>query len=199
MTIWRVQQAFVPQGVSVPMTAVSHDWHGNACSPAAEVALVVDPACLWLLARRASPARPDPGARLGDFREGLWQHDVAELFIAAADRQRYLEFNVSPNGAWWFAGFAAPRERIAEHCLPEIRTEAFAHAAGGWAAALGIPLDFLNQHVAWGPDSALNVTLILDSPDQRFLTATDLGHGAPDFHRPERFSAIEWQDLPSPL
>ena len=197
MTIWRVQKAFEPQGVNVPMATIGQDWHGAACSPPAEWALVADRDCLWLLARHAAPAQSHPDGRPGEFLEGLWQHDVAELFIAAADRMTYLEFNLSPMGAWWFAGFAAPRQRAAVLPLPQVRTEAFTHADGGWASAIGIPLDFLKQHVGWGPDSALNVTFILNSPDQRFLTASDLGDGDPDFHRPGRFSAIEWQDLPN--
>jgi len=199
MTIWRMQKAFVPDGIHVPMSAIDHDWHGAACSPPAEVTLVADPDCLWLLARRASAARPDPNANLGEFREGLWQHDVAELFIAAADRKRYLEFNLSPSGAWWFAGFSAARERVTGHPLPQVRTLAFPHANDGWTAALGIPIDFLNSHVAWGPDSSLNITLILNSPDPQFLSAAALGAGDPDFHRPLHFSALEWRDLPPTL
>lgn len=197
MTIWRVQKAFAPQAIRVPMTAIGRDWYGAACSPPAEVALVADPDYLWLLAQRIRPARPDPDGNLGEFREGLWQHDVAELFIAAADRKGYLEFNLSPRGAWWFARFSARRVRVAGHPLPEVRTAAFPHANGGWAAALGIPLDYLKQHVAWGTDSTINVTLILNSPDQQFLSVTDLGAGDPDFHRPQHFAAIEWRDLPS--
>lgn len=199
MTIWQMQKAFVPQAMCPPMIAIGQDWHGTACRPPAELALVADPDCLWLLARHATPAKPHPDGQPGEFLEGLWQHDVAELFIAAADRMTYLEFNLSPVGAWWFAGFVAPRQRAADLPLPQVRTEAFAHGDGGWAAAIGIPLDFLKQHVGWGPDCTLNVTFILNSPDQRFLSATTLGDGDPDFHRPGHFSTIEWQDLPSPL
>jgi len=196
MTIWSVQEAFVPQRVRIPMIGMDRDWHGAAFSPAAEIALVADSDFLWLLARRLSPARPDPKGKPGELREGLWQHDVAELFIATPDRERYLEFNLSPSGAWWFAGFYAPRVRVAEHALPQVRALAFPHAEAGWSAALGIPLDFLKQHIAWGPDSTINVTLILNSPDQQFLSVADLGAGDPDFHRPQHFAGIEWRDLP---
>jgi len=37
--------------------------------------------------------------------------------------------------------------------------------------------------------------MILGSPDQRFVTATGLGNDEPDFHKPERFSALIPADL----
>jgi hypothetical protein len=48
-----------------------------------------------------------------------------------------------------------------------------------------------SEHLGSGPRIRLNATFIIDSPQQRFLTATDLGAGTPDFHQPERFPVID--------
>ncbi len=196
MTIWRMQEAFVPGERELPMAAIARDWHQLAGQPAPEWALATDPQRLWLVVRHAAVPHPHPDAGPGDWREGLWQHDVAELFLAAADRRRYLEFNLSPRGAWWFARFSAARERGPDGSRPDVRVAAAAQADGTWSAALGIPLDFLKCELDWPHGPAANVTFILHSPDQRFFSASDLGGGNPDFHRPQRFRPVEWQDRP---
>lgn len=196
MTIWRMQEAFVPGNTIVPMTAIGRDWHQLASQPPPEWALVADPQRLWLVVRHALASHPHPHAGPGDWREGLWQHDVAELFIAAADRRCYLEFNLSPRGAWWFARFSAARERGPDGARPEARIAAATQGDGNWSAALGISLDFLKQELGWPHGTAANVTFILNSPEQRFFSACNLGAGDPDFHRPQSFRPIDWQDLP---
>jgi hypothetical protein len=180
-----------------PMQELCHDWHGQPMDPPARFRLVEDPTHLWLIAGRAKPAKSHPAGNFGAFCEGLWHEDVAELFIAQADGQRYLEFNLSPAGAWWAAAFSAPRVPCSTFdALPAVRVESRIEDGGGWRAALGIPLDWLQAAIGWGKGSRANVTFILDSPDQRFLSVCDLGGGEPDFHRPHGFSraqeAEEW-------
>ncbi len=41
----------------------------------------------------------------------------------------------------------------------------------------------------------LNVTMILESPRQKFLSAINLGEGEPNFHQPERFSKVVFAPL----
>ena len=48
----------------------------------------------------------------------------------------------------------------------------------------------------FGPQSRANVTFVLNSPEQRFLTAADSGGGEPDFHRPERFPQLVFREMP---
>ena len=116
---------------------------------------------------------------------------MAELFIARPDARSYLEFNLAPSGAWWTAAFSAPRvPSPAFDILPAVRCESGKGGESGWRAALGIPLSWLEAAIGWGADSRLNVSFILDSPDQRFLTACDLGDGEPDFHRPQGFAPV---------
>lgn len=63
--------------------------------------------------------------------------------------------------------------------------------ADGWEASVSIPRASLREHLGSGPRIRLNATFIIDSPQQRFLTATDLGSGTPDFHQAERFPLVD--------
>ena len=169
------------------MQELCHDWFGDSFGPPAQYRLVEDPTHLWLVAGREMPAKPHSMGDCGDFQPELWQHDVAEMFIADPDFKNYLEFNLSPRGAWWAARFSEPRQEDPLEALPEVLTHALEDDQGHWVATLGVPLEWLRQTIAWGPDSPLNVTFILDSPNQRFLSACDLGAGEPDYHRPQGF------------
>jgi predicted amidohydrolase len=73
-----------------------------------------------------------PKSRPGLFMPGLWEHDVAELFIAHPGG-RYFEFNLSPNAAWWSCEFKAPRVREEETDIvfPEVATFAELAPDGG--------------------------------------------------------------------
>jgi len=184
--------------LDLPLFGLGKDWHGAEISPAAGFALAQDGERLWFLASRAKPAAPHPEARPGKFVPRLWEHDVAELFLADLASGRYLEFNLAPNGAWWNAEFTAPRVRTdgANLAMPDVQTFAEQATDGSWVAALSLPLDVLQARIGYGPETRANVTFILDSPAQRFLTATDLGGGEPDFHRPDRFAPLKPTAIP---
>ncbi|MES2996844.1 MAG: hypothetical protein V4733_08545 [Verrucomicrobiota bacterium] len=185
--------------LDVPLLGMDRDWFGAPFAPPASFSLAVDPKRLWFIAHHRKPADLHPFARPGKFQAELWKHDVAELFIADPESGRYFEFNLSPNGAWWSCEFTAPRVRAAETdiAMPEVATHADLATDGSWLAALSIPLDLLKTRIAFGPETKMNVTFILNSPDQRFLTATDLGGGQPDFHRPDFYVTPERTPLPS--
>jgi hypothetical protein len=68
-------------------------------------------------------------------------------------------------------------------------------ADGTWVAAMAIPLPLLKARLDFSPRTRANVTLILGSPQQKFLSAADLGHGEPDFHQPDRFTPVIFTPL----
>ena len=152
---------------------------------------------VWFVASHGSPARIHPAARPGRFTPELWKHDVAELFLTDPTSGRYFEFNLSPNGAWWSCEFTAPRVRAepVEIAFPEVATFAELAPNGGWVAAMAIPRDLLEARLDFGAKSRLNVNFILGSPEQRFLSAVDLGGGEPDFHQPGKFGPVEFADV----
>jgi hypothetical protein len=197
MTIFTSVRPLVWGGLDVPLMGIPQDWHGVPENPAPAFALAMDDARLWFIAHHRAPAAPHPLARPGKFMPGLWEHDVAELFLAHPESGRYFEFNLSPNAAWWSCEFTAPRTR-AEPCevaMPEVAAFADLAADGAWVAALALPLDLLKARLDFGPGTRANVTMILGSPAQRFLTAADLGGGEPDFHQPARFPPVKFLPL----
>jgi hypothetical protein len=184
--------------LDVPLFGLEKDLHGAPLQIAAAFSIIADERYLWFIANHRKPALVHPKARPGAFQAELWRYDVAELFLADPVSGRYFEFNLAPNGAWWTCEFTAPRVRAeeAEIAMPEIATFAEMAADGSWLAAMAIPLDLLRARLDFGPETTLNVTMILESPEQKFVSANDLGAGEPDFHQPERFSEIQFAPLP---
>ena len=197
MTIFTSPQPLNWGELDVPMLGLQKDWHGAPVQPPAGFCLAVDGKRLWFIAHHRKAADLHPMARPGLFQAELWRHDVAELFIADPASGRYFEFNLAPNGAWWSCEFTAPRVR-AEECdiiMPDVATFSDMAPDGSWVAAMAIPLDLLKARLDFGPQSRVNVTMILESPEQRFLTAADLGGGEPDFHLPAAFPELVFAPL----
>ncbi|MFT4176311.1 MAG: hypothetical protein QM627_06610 [Luteolibacter sp.] len=184
-------------GLDVPLLALEKDWSGRAMQPAAGYCLVKDPEKLWFLATHRSTATPHPDSRPGEFQPELWKYDVAELFLGHPPSGRYFEFNLSPNGAWWCCEFSAPREAAETGAFPlsEVVTYADLAPDGGWLAAMSLPLDLLEARLDFGGSSVANVTMILNSPDQRFFSAAPLPGDVPDFHQPGAFPPVKFMAL----
>lgn len=198
MTIFTSSQPQVWGELDVPLFGFHQDLAGAALQTPAAFSMVTDTRHLWFIANHRQAARIHPKARPGAFHAELWRYDVAELFLADPVSGRYFEFNLAPNGAWWSCEFIAPRVRAeaVEIAMPEIATFSEMSADGSWLAAMAIPLDLLKARLNFGPQTRINFTFILESPAQKFISASDLGPGAPDFHQPERFSKIEFAPLP---
>ena len=197
MTIFTSPRALSWGALDVPLLGLEKDLAGDAVDPPAAFSLVTDPTHLWFVATHRKPAQLHPDARPGGFLAELWRHDVAELFLADPVSGRYLELNLSPNGAWWSCEFTAPRVRADEVdiAMPDVATFSELAADGTWVAAMALPLDLLRARIDFGKQTRANVTMILESPAQRFLSAADMGPGEPDFHQPDRFTEI----TPTPL
>lgn len=191
MTIFTSPSPLMWGELDVPMLGLIKDWHGVTIEPPAAFSLAMDEHRLWFIAHHRRPASLHPLARPGDFQADLWKYDVAELFIADPVSGRYFEFNLAPNGAWWSCEFTSPRVREEETdiVMPDVATFSDMAPDGAWVAAMAIPLDLLKARLDFGQNSRINVTMILESPDQRFLSATNLGGGEPDFHLPQRFAS----------
>jgi hypothetical protein len=198
MTIFTSPRPLAWGELAVPMFGLVKDLHGNVLETPAAFSLVVDPNYLWFIANHRKPAKLHPKARPGAFQSELWRYDVAELFLADPLSGRYFEFNLAANGGWWTCEFTAPRVRAeqVEIPMPDVATFSDMAPDGAWLAAMAIPLDLLRARLDFGPSSRVNVAMILESPDQKFISATDLGGGEPDFHQPQRFSKLDFAPLP---
>ena len=198
MTVFKSPNPLAWGELDVPMFGLERDWHGEVFQPAAGFSLVIDQQRLWFIANHRKPAELHPMSRPGAFHAELWHYDVAELFIADPSSGRYFEFNLAPNGAWWTCEFTAPRVRAEEVdiAMPEIATFAEMAPDGSWLAAMAIPLDLLKARLDFGGETKMNVAMILNSPSQKFLSASNLGGGEPDFHRPHAFSTVCFSPIP---
>ncbi len=181
------------EGLDPSWSMVDRDWHGQSVAVPATFALAMDPTHLWFVAAREKRASISPYAAPCQFAEALWRYDVAELFIKDAHSDRYLEFNLAPNGAWWSAEFTGPRVRADNEDIPIVGVRTYAKISGDgcWQAAASIPLSFLESDFSFGQGSRINVTFIVDSPEQKFLSVAALRGAKPDFHQPHCFDVVE--------
>lgn len=185
--------------LDLSLFGVAKDWHGEKIDPPMAFGFVMDQKNLWFCASQQKAPKIHPDARPGEFQAELWKYDVAEFFLQDPSTGRYLEFNLSPNGAWWSAEFTAPRIRATGEDVqfPGVATFADMAADGSWMAAAALPLDKLREHLNFGKDTKLNATFIVNSPDQKFLTATKLSDGEPDFHLPDSFPTVNFFNNPT--
>ncbi len=198
MTIFTSSRPLVWGELDVPLFGLNQDLRGAALQAPMAFSVVADERHLWFIVNHRRPARIHPQARPGAFQAELWRHDVAELFLADPVSGRYFEFNLAANGAWWTCEFTAPRVRAdeAEIAMPEVATFADLSPDGSWLAAMAVPLDLLRARLDFGPATRMNVAMILESPEQKFVSASGLGAGEPDFHQPQRFSEVTFAPLP---
>ena len=192
MHIERKKKPLVWGELDVALLAAGKDWDGNPLEVPIGFSFAIDEKNLWFIVSHRQPATIHPDARPGQFLPELWKYDVAEFFLTNPDNGRYLEFNLAPNGAWWAAEFTGPREGMGEAPLQGVETHSDLAADGTWLVAACIELKMLRERFAFSPDSRLNATFIVDSPEQKFVSVADLGDGDPDFHRPDRFPLVQF-------
>ncbi|MES2437801.1 MAG: hypothetical protein V4584_01955 [Verrucomicrobiota bacterium] len=198
MTIFTSSLPLAWGELDVPLFGLGKDMRGTDLQAPAAFSVVTDPRHLWFIANHRKPALIHPKARPGLFQNELWKYDVAELFLTDPASGRYFEFNLCPNGAWWTCEFTAPRARAddADIAMPDVATFSEMAPDGSWVAAMAVPLDLLKARLDFGNGTRMNVAMILESPAQKFISATDLGSGEPDFHQPQRFQEVRFTPLP---
>ena len=175
---------------------LNKDWYGEELETPAAFGMAIDHGSFWFVATRRAPAMLHPKARPDQFTPELWKYDCAEFFLSHPASGRYLEFNLAANGAWWSAEFTAPRVRAHEEDLPVpgVKTYGELSPDGSWLSAASIPLDVLQARFDFGPETRMNVAFIIDSPEQKFLSAVPAAEGEPDFHRPDLFKQVKIVD-----
>ncbi len=162
----------------LPRQTFKTDWTGRRLDFRAEFALAETPTHFHYLA--AAEMEPKCSSHAcGAFVEGLWEQDVAELFIREPDSTHYQEWNVSPTGAWWSQRLT--NARITEpKFAPDAATETqVLEMPAGWGIWLKIPH---TQPLSRG--ARINVTMIVTGKDgdRRFLSCCPNPDIEPDFH-----------------
>ena len=179
-----------PQSPPVVHT-IAKDWFGTTLEAKPSFRLLLHPGeAIEFIATAAKSPVSAMDSSPGEFSEGLWQHDCAELFLANPATGHYLEVNLAPNGAWWTCLFETPRLRAMVENLPldGVIAEGIEGVAQ-WEARLRIPLIALPAEI--GSDLHVlrgNVTFCLGSaPRQLYATYAAPPEGNPDYHRPDRW------------
>ncbi len=119
--------------------------------------------------------------------ERLWQHTCFELFVRAADADRYHELNISPSRAWAVYAFAHYRQGDAlndEGLAPEIDVRS---EPGKLALDATIDLARLSDSYAEAA-LAIGLSAVVEAADGS-LSYWALSHppGKPDFHHSDSF------------
>ena len=173
-------------------TELLTDWWGSQITKLSKFLFWVDGTHFHFLAgQNGTNGLSHPDSQSGHYQAELWKYDVAEFFLLSARADRYLEFNLAPNGGWWSSAFVAPLQPVPGEPspIPEVRTSAET-TDQGWQARASIPLAWLQQFYGFSESSFLNACFILNSPAQIFVTAGDPPEGRPDYHRPDHFPPI---------
>lgn len=169
--------------------SITHDWYGNPLDSGLRWSLCLDDG--QGVYEAYMPFAPVDGTKLekGDFVEGLWEHDVVELFLAGSSG-RYVEFNVSAQGAWWFMAFADYRKRTSSDCeRPEVSIQ-IDRSEQAWQVQLQFELTPIVAHL--GEVTRVQIAGIHHATETPvYLSSrTHLG-GEPDFHHPSSFSRVD--------
>ena len=127
----------------------------------------------------------------GDFVSGLWEYDVAELFIYSSETKQYQEFNIAPSGAWWSALFSGYRTQVVSTFTPPT-VELHCHSsAQGWNAAIKIPFSELALPGASHKNLLVNLCLIQGQKPRHYLSAALIETAEPDFHAFQFFLPVK--------
>ena len=168
--------------------AIRRDWFGTTLGATPSFRVVVGAETLSLFATASKPPTSTPGSAPGTFYEGLWENDVAELFLVNPDTGCYLELHTAPNGTWWSCLFDEPRVR-AEVCNEPLpgAVPAGVEGVNSWQASVTVPLASLPAALAFVPArTRANVCFCLGSePQQVYASYAFLGTGKPNFHQPD--------------
>lgn len=146
--------------------------------------------CLsWDLALPGEPRAPDaePG-----FVDGLWEHDVIELFLCSRSTPtRYLELEFGPAGHWLALAFSDIRQREAEltGIDPELSHEL---TPGRWRGRAALPLALVERHAGRAPWRGLVATV--SGAARVHACWPKLPGETPDFHQPQAWAPV----IPSP-
>ena len=116
----------------------------------------------------------------GDFVEGLWNSDVAELFLFSPLTSTYQEFNFAPSGAWWSCVFNDYRQRADLQPLvpqPHIKKTS---TKTSWSVEVTIPRESVLVAERLQESLCVNIAVILGGDNFYSLNADQ--RREPDFH-----------------
>jgi hypothetical protein len=177
---------------TLPLNQIEYDWYGERVKNNVSFIVAVDPDNLILGAQVDASPWIDPSHESGQFVEGLWNKDVAEIFVASSESPVYQEFNLAPNGAWWSCFFSKYRKRdTAGFKMPQGVTTHSNIGSDSWQAAISIPLNQFCVPLDLEDTTRANVSFVVGKAKRQYLTWANIQQREPDFHRAEDFENID--------
>lgn len=166
------------------VATVDRTWDGEVLSPSARttVTLGVKDDALHVVFDAPFFRDPPPDAPVG-WTDRLWEHEVAELFVAADDA--YLELEVGPFGHHWLASFEGPRRR--SPATPLARSVRVHRRGSRWTGAVELPLSALPAE----PRAILAAAIAGPPTARRHFISGALPGATPDFHQPAHFPRLD--------
>lgn len=177
---------------SLGWTLVPHDYFKKPLSFKFAFVVALEPRGIWFSAHVKKVPFMDPDSSMGDFIEGLWEYDVAELFITDGEGPSYQEINLSPKASWWTCGFLAYRKRqpgVKENPLLEGSFSTI--LKDEWLSGILIPYSLLDVDLKNISKCKCNVTGIIGCEEKAYITYSTLSTPEPDYHTIHDFSTIE--------
>jgi hypothetical protein len=175
----------------LPINFIEYDWFGERVKNPVGFVVAVDPDNLYLAAKVEATPWHDPAHTQGQFVEGLWNKDVAEIFLGSADSPVYQEFNLGPTGAWWSCSFSKYRKRDSAFTAPQGVKTFSKIGSAQWQAAIAIPLKQIAVPLDLEGSTRANVSFVVGKAKRQYLTWSNIQQREPDFHRAEDFENID--------
>jgi hypothetical protein len=122
-----------------------------------------------------------PDAPAGEL-DGLWEHEVVELFLLSADGQ-YLEIEIGPHGHYLILLLSGIRQ-VKKKLQPshvETRID-----GARWQATLSLPVEKLPLPLSHANAYAIHG----HGAGRRYLAAFPVPGERPDFHQPQFFGSL---------
>lgn len=167
------------------MDVFETDWFGNTSEFKVSYALAVDPDSIIFIAAADKIPNLHPDSDAGEFIEGLWKYDVAEIFFGYSDAS-YHEFNLDANGAFWSQYLVHYRKRSEQHNFnPKMIKTISLPCRGSWKAAIQISNACFKEL-----PSSVHISFILHSNKEIYYSSKP-GRSEPDFHNSNCFEAID--------
>jgi hypothetical protein len=166
-------------------------WNADSILTAPEFVFASDGQRL-LFGLRSQTAAVCTDTPAGRFISGLWEHDVAELFIMDRDGIAYQEINLSPTGAWWTMKFSSERKADLSNFNMPRRVETFSRCGNSsWCSAIAIHLSELSISFDPGIATRANVAAIIGKSPRHYFSWCLFESEAPEFHATRDFEGVE--------
>jgi len=163
------------------------DWYGRELASPFSWVVALDPQSFWFSCAIPGGKNWSAAHTSGQFVEGLWEEDVAEVFIRERDG-RYQELNFNPSGAWWSMTHSSYRLRDPNTSPPLIRTIDTGIGEGWWRVV--VSFDRASFQVPIAPTSFLHISGISYGSEVSFISSRAPAGMAPDFHHERCFEPV---------